>query len=332
MRLARAFGRSSASADAALESKLVWIFGSPRSGSTWLLDLLVHPLMPGAGWNQSELGVARREGANGAVAEAIPINEPYIPHHLTPPLFQDQEASGDFANITINSFRHGQPDYFLADQYADVWRPHLRALVLARFGAQARRVAEAFSVRDPFVVIKEPNGSIGADFVMSLLPQSRLVFLLRDGRDVVDSIVDAQAPGGWLERPWEEKSGDRAEQRLEIVKRQSTLWLARTEAVQRAYDAHPESLRLLIRYEELRHEPAALLERVDNWLGMRRGEQGRAGAIQWNDFDSYPSEAKGQGKPLRAARPGLWRENLSDAEQQAMDDIMGSKLAELGYE
>jgi hypothetical protein len=30
--------------DAELESKLIWIFGSPRTGSTWLLEMLCHPL------------------------------------------------------------------------------------------------------------------------------------------------------------------------------------------------------------------------------------------------------------------------------------------------
>jgi hypothetical protein len=35
---------------------------------------------------------------------------------------------------------------------------------------------------------------------------------------------------------------------------------------------------------------------------------------------------------MRAATPGLWRENLTEDEQRTMDEIMGAKLAELGYE
>ncbi len=30
--------------DRAFESRLVWIFGSPRTGSTWLSQLLIFPL------------------------------------------------------------------------------------------------------------------------------------------------------------------------------------------------------------------------------------------------------------------------------------------------
>ena len=33
----------------------------------------------------------------------------------------------------------------------------------------------------------------------------------------------------------------------------------------------------------------------------------------------------------RAATPGLWRENLSATERDALDRILGPKLSELGY-
>ena len=55
-------------------------------------------------------------------------------------------------------------------------------------------------------------------------------------------------------------------------------------------------------------------------------------ATRWNDFDAIPAEAKGSGRPLRAAQPGLWRENLSSEEQRTMHEVMGAKLVELGYE
>jgi hypothetical protein len=35
---------------------------------------------------------------------------------------------------------------------------------------------------------------------------------------------------------------------------------------------------------------------------------------------------------MRAATPGLWRENLTEDEQRTMHEIMGAKLAELGYD
>jgi hypothetical protein len=331
VRLARRgrVGEASTFDHAAFESRLVWVFGSPRSGSTWLLQLLVHPLVP---TDESALGVDCRDAPDGDAPQALPINEPYIPQHLTPPLFQTGVVSEELAAVTLNSFRHASPNYLLSDRYADIWRPELRRLVLVRLEAQARQVAAKYSLSDPLVIVKEPNGSIGADFVMSLLPRARLIFLLRDGRDVVDSMIDALAPGSWLESPTDGQSRDFREERLNVVRRESRLWLARTQAVQRAYDAHPPNLRRVVRYEEARTDAAGVLARLDSWLGLRRGEKGRASAVRWNDFDSYPPGAKGPGMPLRAARPGLWRENLSRSEQDAMDGVMGAKLAELGYQ
>jgi Sulfotransferase family len=315
--------------DQTLESRLVWIFGSPRSGSTWLLDLLVHPLLP---TDESAIGAERRDAPDAGAPQAIPINEPYIPQHLTPPLFQARSTSDSLATVTLNSFRHASPSYFLCDRYADVWMPELRRLVLARLGAQARDIATEYGINDPLVIVKEPNGSMGADLVLSLFPSSRLIFLLRDGRDIVDSMVDAQAPGGWLEAPSGSPSDESPQARLDLVRHESHLWLARTQAVQRAYDAHPAGLRHIVRYEQARSDALGVLADLDRWLGLRRGKKERASAVRWNDFDSYPAEAKGRGMPLRAARPGLWRQNLTSAEQHTMAEIMGDKLAEVGYQ
>jgi Sulfotransferase family len=313
----------------ALESRLVWIFGSPRSGSTWLLDLLVHPLIPD---DANPLGVVRRAAPEAGRARAVPINEPYIPQHLAPPLFSDRPAEDGLAIVSLNSFRHSSPSYFFSDRYAEAWRPALRRLVLARLGAQADELSAAYGLRSPLLVIKEPNGSGGADEVLALFPDSRMIFLLRDGRDIVDSMVDAQAAGGWLERSTGTELSTATEQRLELVAHESRLWVARTKAVKRAFDAHPAQRRLLLRYEDVRREPAARLAELDDWLSLGRAPSEREDALRWNDFDSYPAEAKGRGMPLRAAQPGLWRQNLSPAEQQAMTEIMGPTLAAFGYE
>jgi hypothetical protein len=313
----------------AFESRLVWIFGSPRSGSTWLLNLLTHPLVP---VEDSTSGVGRLDAPDADAPPALPINEPYAQHHIAPALSAEILAAGRLPMATLPGLRRGAPNYFLSDRFAEAWRPHLRLLVLARLAAQADAIAREYSLPLLPVVIKEPNGSIGADFVMELLPRARMVFLLRDGRDVVDSMLDAQMPGGWLADPGLSDLDHLRERRLEIVMRESRLWLARTQATLRAYEAHAPELRRIVRYEEARTDPGPILADLEAWLRLRRTERGRADALRWNDFDLVPAEAKGAGKPMRAARPGLWRENLGPDEQAAMHDIMGAQLSELGYE
>jgi len=119
------------------------------------------------------------------------LNEPLIGLHLAP-FTSDRPASyaEDFAegNCTFNRIAREARGYFFNDERQADWLPALRGLLLARFRSRHGEV----------VVIKEPNGSQAADMIMRALPRVRLLFLLRDGRDVIDSLLDAFTEGGWI--------------------------------------------------------------------------------------------------------------------------------------
>jgi hypothetical protein len=309
--------------DGEFESRLAWILGSPRTGSTWLMRLLIYPLRP---TNERPWGSTMPRRAS-VQPVAVPINEPYLAHHLTPTLEGFTEPGARIS--VLNSMRSGDPSYFFSDAFARWWRPEVRRLILVRLHAQAELAAREHSLANPLVVVKEPNGAHGADFLMSILGTSRMLFLLRDGRDVVDSMLDAQSDGGWLAglTPVESEL-----QRLEFVRRRSRLWVIRTMTVQRAFDAHPPQLRFRVRYEDLRENTLAALRAIVDWLELDRSDEQLQAAVDALNFESYPSRAKGPGKALRAASPGLWRENMSEPEQEAMSEIMGKPLEALGYE
>lgn len=276
-----------------IESRLVWILGSPRSGSTWLMALL------------------------GAGGEVQTLNEPFIGLHLGVTL-------GD----TLPIEPHGDPRIYRADQYHEgsdyifsadsesVWRPALRSLILERFALQLGD--------DRYAVIKEPHGSQAAEMLMSLFPESRLIFLLRDGRDVVDSMLDAVGPDGWMMGSLE---GYQAMERSAALRMQAHLWRWRTEAVRTAFESHPEELRMLVRYEDLRQDPATQIEAIANWLHLDPGPMvelaGRSTADQVRN--------KTRATFIRSGGPGLWREHLSAAEQAELHGILGETLLEMGY-
>jgi hypothetical protein len=121
------------------------------------------------------------------------------------------------------------------------------------------------------------------------------------------------------------------EQRLAYVRRQARLWLNNTNAVQSAYAVHPPELRRMVRYEDLRYETGKTLRPLLDWLEIERGENELLDSVEANAFESLPGVLKGPATPRRAASPGLWRENLTAAEQEAMRAIIGPKLDELGY-
>ena len=281
-----------------LEARLVWILGSPRSGSSWLMRMLS---------GRSELAT---------------INEPYLGVHLVP--MGGTVEAGEY-------FEHGQraedPSYFFARRYLPVFRPLLRELVLRGLENQLRHLRPGPLPR--WVAMKEPNGSHAADTLVSLLPSSRMLFLLRDGRDVVDSLVDAML----RKRSW--WKGPKAlvpRERVTFVSQHATLWVVRTMASQRAFAALPDEQRLLVRYEELLSDTPAQLRRIFDWLDIDVSEGDIEAIAARYAFKAVPKDRRGPGKDVRAATPGLWRRNLTPEEQEVMHEIMGDKLRGLGYE
>jgi hypothetical protein len=67
--------------DEALESKLVWIFGSPRTGSTWPLEMVCRPLK--VGWRTGEL--ASTNPRMESRLQRSPRMEESFPGGRTPP-------------------------------------------------------------------------------------------------------------------------------------------------------------------------------------------------------------------------------------------------------
>jgi hypothetical protein len=282
------------------EQRLVWILGSPRSGSTWLMNLL------------------------GTWGHACRINEPGIGAHLGVILdsMLPIEPSGKPVSYRFDQFREASPgdraDYFFSTAWEQVWRPALRDLILKRLRAQLGQHS--------YAIIKEPHGSHAAQLLMSTLPRSRLIFLLRDGRDVIDSMLDAAAPDSWLMR---RLAGFRAVDRKTLIRSQAYLWLWRTEAVQRAFDAHRDERKRLVRYEDLRADPTPVLTRLARWLGLPM--EPIVELAQLTSVKRMPEEEIGQGRFIRSAAPGQWQKNLSAEEQAMVHDILGEKLRELGY-
>lgn len=296
--------RDDAARHADLERRLVWVFGSPRTGSTWLLNLACsHP-------------------------DVLGIDEPGIGLHLAlfaPEVLGVDAAGFDPGQLRVNDSRAGDEDYFFAEAYADVWRRSVRAMILDRIAAQLDR----HGAKPALVVIKEPNGSLAADLIMAALPQSRLLWMLRDGRDVLDSQLDAAMKGSWLGQFGGGLEATPAERRRFLEER-AHVWVARTRVVRATYEAHPTALRHCIRYEEMRLDTLAALRGLYDWLGLQPPTD-IEDVVARRSFESMPPEATGPGRFARAATPGLWRTNLDTDEQTLVNDVMGEMLQRVGY-
>ncbi len=284
--------------DEALEGRLIWMMGSPRTGTTWLLRMLIHP------WILSDKSLTGMRAplrlGRAELPAVLPIDESYLLHHLTPPKppGPEPDEQPEPWELLLNSQRVADPPYFFSDAFAAAWQPEVRRLILVRFWSQVQAAEREHGIADPLVLIKEPNGSHGAGPLMSLLPRSRLLFVLRDGRDVVDSMVDAAQTWAPSIRDLEQSA-----QRLLYIRGQSWLWLNFTTAVQRAYESHPPALRWMVRYEDLRREPERTLAQLLTWLGLDSSDAHVRDAVETNSFEALPRFMKGPGTPRRAASP-----------------------------
>jgi len=265
-----------------LEKKITWIFGTVRSGTTWLgTELLKHP-------------------------ENVPWAEPYIGWHL----------------LALR-LKHGKrSDYFFSQQYKKDWMPALRKLILSRTFSHAKSVSKN-------VIIKEPNGVAGADLIMECLPHSKLIFLLRDGRDIVDSLIDAHRPGSWNEGmlPLRTKKD-----RIDAIKEYSDGWMKSVTVVWKTYQKQPDELRYFVKYEDLRKNTFPELKKIYNFIGVEISDDKLKKIIERYEFDNIPTAKKGPGKFTRAATPGGWKNNFNYNEKYFMNSIMKDNLTKFDYD
>lgn len=284
-----------------LETRTTWVLGSPRSGTTWLAALLSHAI--------------------GAVV----IDEPLIGAHLAVPM-SSVTSVFDPNQQSVHEASAGRPAYFFSDASADVWQPRLRTLLLARFAAA---VVDSGRPRRAAVVVKEPNGALAASLLLGAMPRSRLLFVVRDGRDVVDSMIDG-ASGGWISQTHGTAVTDI--ERHRFLERRAHEWVRTMNGVGAAYAAHPEHQRLRVTYEGLLAEPLREMERVVRWLGFPAAVPDLGETISLLSFENLPASSKGPGRFARSATPGLWRDHFDSEEQALLHGIMGETLRELGYE
>jgi hypothetical protein len=257
---------------------IVWVFGSGRTGSTWLSQMM--GLLPDhSRWNEPLIG--------------------YLFGHLY---------------YERGEHRQERKYFILANDYRETWLSAARDLVLHQAAA---RFPER--VEKGYVVIKEPHGSVGAPLLMKALPESRMIFLVRDPRDVVTSALHVT-----FVRQGVREQGlrlERAEERPEeFVMNRANTYCRDIMHTKEAFDAHA-GRKALVRYEDLRADTLGVMRRIYSELEIPVDEGELARVVDKYAWENIPEEKKGEGTPRRKATPGGWREDLTHEQAKIVERV-----------
>lgn len=182
------------------------------------------------------------------------------------------------------------------------------------------------------VVEKTPSHSLCAESIALFAPSAKILHLIRDGRDVSSSLVaSGNGWGGW----WAPKN----------ITRASEVW---SEHIEGARASEGTDNYFEVRYEDLRTDGAATLERIFGHIGIAattqecdlllkafaldRMAEGESSIVIGGDFAAAASERTEPDGFFGKGGSGSWRTTWSKAERLAFNDVAGSLLLKLGYE
>ena len=268
--------------DGVKPENFVWIFGTGRTGSSWLAAMM-EEIDGHAVWFEPRVG----------------------------DLFDPQRFE-----------RYKGQNFILSARYKETWLGSVRNFVLD--GANAR-FPELAGRPDGYLVVKEPGGSGGAGLLLEALPESRVVLLVRDPRDVVASWMDASRKGGWQNERRRGPSSDSDPDAF--ARRYAESYLRNVGSAREAYGAHP-GRRVVVRYEDLRSDPRVTMGRLYSELGVQVDEGDLALAVDKHSWENIPEEEKGRGKFYRKGEAGGWREDLTPAQVKLVEGITAPLLDE----
>ncbi|MGI8649767.1 MAG: sulfotransferase domain-containing protein [Rubrobacter sp.] len=284
----------------ALAPRVVWIFGGGRSGTTWLAAV-IRDMPDQRVWFEPNVGKV------------------FDPHQLG--LKRDEGGGGI--------------GFIFSEKFKEVWLRNARDFVL--YGALARF---RNLVPKDRIFIKEPAGSIGARILAAATPESAIVLLVRDPRDVVASWMDARSPGSWsLEQALKKGSRSVSQVEQEATQNRLTSVARHAERYEKivtestlAFDEHP-GRKVFVRYEELRSDAFGTMRRLYAGVGVPVNDEALARVVEEHSWENIPEEKKGSGKFYRKAKSEGWREDLTEEEVVEVERRVGHALMErLGYE
>ena len=232
---------------------------------------------------------------------------------------------GEFYYLRSHEGQRGTSNFVFGEKQRAVWSRSIRNFVLDGASGRFPEIGEGY------LTIKEQVGSIGAPLLMEALPESRMILLVRDPRDVVASWIDASRKGGWRQERLNGRdpnwSAVADEDPLAFAEERATHYVRSVSKAREAYENH-RGAKVLVRYEELRSDTLNTMRRLYAELGVHVDDTRLVRVVEEHAWERVPEEQKGEGKFRRKAQPGSWREDLTPAQIETVERVTDTFLRE----
>lgn len=280
---------------------MIFIVGCPRSGTTWLQELL-------ASYPKAKTGP-----------------ESYLFSWFIGPQLRAwrKELKREFF-VGV-----GLGGYFKEDEFLRNLKQYMLVLLQPMIGNLQS---------DEFFVEKTPNHALFIPEIMEMLPDSKIVHILRDARDTVASLLsESKTKYG---RSWAPKSAGVA----------ANTWAESVKAVQAAGKEFGNSQLYEVKYENLRASPLQELSKLSEFLSFNWNEQSMIDAINRNDAATVRKAGTATVIPMsgefqatfgktalhrrgfvRKAKVGSWKDELSVKEKLDVWRVAHRTMNEVGY-
>jgi len=309
--------------------KMIWIFGSPRSGSTWVThDILgkipsqIRPSDDTGSRPMDESGFGRMLGAYECSPEMWHVLDHQAVHCQAGPILEPGVESSATEGQTIferQLFKNRKShEALLNDSTKHVVRKMVREWTF-------NHVLNIWGVLGyDRVVFKAPNEGHAADLIMDALPEARLLFLMRDGRDVISSRFSPFASAVLAET-------NDFQLRSKAIAYYSHEWNWHTDIVKHSFDNHDPDRRLFLTYEELRIGSVDAFARLIGFAGAKLDGNQILTIIKTSKLENFSLSERGPSKPRQSGKIGGAVDRFTAAELRLMNGIMGDNLSRYGY-
>jgi hypothetical protein len=209
-----------------------------------------------------------------------------------------------------NTHRGGK--HYVMGGRREHWLRPIRSFVLEGASAKFPEV-----IKGGYLAVKEPGSAIGAPLLMEAIPESRMIFLVRDPRDVAASSLDATRKGSWFRERREQKQAKSTKRFAAAdadpdnqVRKNARGYMEQTGKAREAYESH-QGPKVLVRYEDLVADTLGTMKHIHETLGIPVDEESLSRTVEKHSWANIPEEDRGEGKFYRTGQPGSWREDLT---------------------